>query len=365
MGTKELPVPSFFDSGNAGQWSYGPDQGALLTLAPEWARKHGIKPSASARRKVHALGIDLQKDFTMKNGSLYVGGRSEKGAIEDDVRISEFIYRNLNVITDMTFTLDTHFAYQIFFAPFWVNQAGELLSEHSLIVLSDDEKSLNNIGLDGSLLHENVVPNPAVTQLATGSDNYPWLLKQCVHYCRELAREGNYTLYLWPYHCLMGSPGYTLSGVIHEASLFHSLARSTQTNREVKGGHPLTENYSIFRPEVLTRWDGQPLTQKNTRLVQRLLDADVVIFFGQALSHCVASSIDDFLGEILQKDPSLVEKVYVLGDCMSSVAVPDGAGGFAADFTPQGEEALEKFAKAGMHVVKSTDPIESWPDIRL
>ena len=60
-----------------------------------------------------------------------------------------------------------------------------------------------------------------------------------------------------------------------------------------------------------------------------------------------------------------MRKVYVLEDCMSAVAVPDGKGGFAADFTPQAEAALEQFRKAGMHVVKSTDPIESWPDVQL
>ena len=32
----------------------------------------------------------------------------------------------------------------------------------------------------------------------------------------------------------------------------------------------------------------------------------------------------------------------------------------AADFTPQAEAALQKFADAGMHLVKSTDPIENW-----
>ncbi len=86
---------------------------------------------------------------------------------------------------------------------------------------------------------------------------------------------------------------------------------------------------------------------------------------GEAGSHCVSSSIDDFLGEILAKDPELAKKIYILGDCMSAVTVPDGKGGFAADFTPQAEAALDKFRKAGMNVVKSTDPIESWPGVSL
>ena len=46
---------------------------------------------------------------------------------------------------------------------------------------------------------------------------------------------------------------------------------------------------------------------------------------------------------------------------MSAVAVPDGKGGIAVDFTQQAEAALQRFADAGMHLVKSTEPIEAWP----
>jgi nicotinamidase-related amidase len=365
MPVRQLPIPSFFKPANAEDWNYGPDQGGLLEQAPQWAKLHGIKPSASAKRKVHVLAIDDQDDFNKPQGSLFVGGRSGRGAIEDDVRFAQWVYRNLDTITDMTFTLDTHFAFQIFFPSFWVTQAGEPLAAHTMIVLSKDEKRLDNIGLDGKVIHENVVPNPAITRSVTGGDNYPWLVNQSTHYCRELAKANKYTLYLWPLHCLIGSAGYKLSGVVHEASLFHSLVRRVQRTIEVKGGNPLSENYSIFRPEVMTRFDGNPLAQKNTHLVKTLLDADVIVLAGQAASHCVKSSIDDFLAEIRLKDESLVQKVYILGDCMSAVAVPDGNGGFFADFTPQAEAALEEFRKAGMHVVKSTDPIDSWPDIKL
>ena len=44
---------------------------------------------------------------------------------------------------------------------------------------------------------------------------------------------------------------------------------------------------------------------------------------------------------------------------MSAVTVPDGQGGFVADFTDEAERALQRFADAGMHLVRSTDPIAS------
>ena len=145
--------------------------------------------------------------------------------------------------------------------------------------------------------------------------------------------------------------------------MFHAYARSAQSWCEVKGGNPLTENYSVLRPEVLARFDGAPLAQRNTQFLKTLLAADAVAIAGQAASHCVKSSIDDLLDEIVANDPALAKKVYVLTDCMSSVTVPDGRGGFAADFTPQADAALARFAAAGMHLVKSTDPISTWPGL--
>jgi nicotinamidase-related amidase len=154
-----------------------------------------------------------------------------------------------------------------------------------------------------------VRPSPAMARwLCDG--NYPWLLRQVRHYCEELERAGKYRLYLWPPHCLLGSDGHALAGVVHEARLFHSFARGAQSWVEVKGGHPLTENYSVMAPEVLTRHDGRPLAQRNTQFLKTLLSADAVLIAGQAASHCVKSSIDDILGEIVATDPDLAKKVY-------------------------------------------------------
>ena len=191
--------------------------------------------------------------------------------------------------------------------------------------------------------------------------NYAWLCAQVRHYCQALEAAGKYQLYLWPPHCLLGSDGHALAGVIHEARMFHAFARTAQSNVEVKGGNPLTENYSVLRPEVLARFDGQPLGQRNTGFVKTLLGADAVAIAGQAASHCVKSTIDDLLTEIVAIDPALAKKVYLITDCMSAVTVPDGQGGFAVDFTSAADAALQRFADAGMHLVRSTDPLASWP----
>ena len=87
---------------------------------------------------------------------------------------------------------------------------------------------------------------------------------------------------------------------------------------------------------------------------------DKLIIAGQAKSHCVAWTIDDLLQDIIAKDRRLVEKVYLLEDCTSPVVVPG-----IMDYTEQADAAFRSFGEAGMHVVRSADPIEKWPGIKL
>jgi nicotinamidase-related amidase len=107
------------------------------------------------------------------------------------------------------------------------------------------------------------------------------------------------------------------------------------------------------------------LMEKRTTFIDRLLARDAIVFVGEAGSHCVRSSIDDLLSEIRIRDERLAEKCYVVTDCMSAVTVPDGKGGFVADFTPFMEEAFDRFAAAGVHLVESTTDMRDWPGMRL
>jgi len=184
-----------------------------------------------------------------------------------------------------------------------------------------------------------------------------WLQKQFVHYCEQLEASGKYRLYLWPYHCMLGSPGHRLAGLVEEVRLFHSFVRGASNLPEIKGDNPLSERYSIFKEEVTTCWDGRPIpgAQKNTDLIQSLLRADAVLVAGLASSHCVKESITDLLGEIQARDPALARKVYILEDCTAPVVIPSGA-----DFTEEAERSFQAFRDEGIHLVRSTDPLEAW-----
>jgi len=346
VSAKELPLPNHYSIRNA-VWSYDAPINTLFGEANAFKKEHNITPVSITDKKAHLLLIDAQKDFCFPEGALYVGGRTGRGAVEDSMRIAEFIYKNLGILTGITATLDTHYPYQIFFPTFWLDANGAHPNAHTTITFED-------------VISGKYRPNPALVDVLNISEEE--LKDHAVFYCKELARTGKYTLYLWPFHCLLGSNGHNIAGIIDEAIRFHSFVRSAQPNIVIKGTEPLTENYSVFSPEVKRTPRYSRIFHPNENLIQKLLAEDMLIIAGEAASHCVKSSIDDLLDYINRKDKALAKKVYILIDCMSSVAVPDEKGGFIADFTDVAETALKRYAAAGMNLVKSTDPIESFPN---
>lgn len=335
----QLPIPSFFNAQRVGEVWPVPYQ-ERATQAKDWAKRYQIQPVAKDKTRICLMAIDVQNTFCIPDFELFVGGRSGMGAVEDNVRLCEFIYRNLGIITEIAPTMDTHTAMQIFHPVFWVNDALDHPAPMTMISLVDVQQGKWKV-------------NPAIAySLAKG--NYMGLQSFILHYVKRLSDDGKYPLTIWPYHAMLGGIGHALVSAVEEACFFHAIARNSQTNFEIKGGNPLTENYSVLRPEVLNDANGRPIAQKNTRFIQKLLDFDVVIIAGQAKSHCVAWTIDDLLTEIQAQDPKLAQKVYLLEDCTSPVVVPQ-----IVDFTDQANAAFQRFADAGMNLVKSTDAIAS------
>jgi nicotinamidase-related amidase len=337
---KQLPIPSFFNSQKVdGIWRVPYQQRA--TEAKDWAKQWQILPAVADKKRVCLLLIDVQNTFCLPDFELFVGGKSGRGAIEDNVRLCEFIYRNIDRITAIIPTLDTHKAIQIFHPIFWVDEIGEHPMGATLITLEDVENRRWKV-------------NPAVAD-SLGDRHYKSLEKYAHHYVKKLTESGKYPLTVWSYHAMLGGIGHALVASVEEAIFFHSITRISQTNFELKGNHPLTENYSVLRPEIDQDTEGKNIANKNTKLIQTLLNHDVVIIAGQAKSHCVAWTIADLLTEIQLIDKNLANKIYLLEDCTSPVVIPN-----IIDFSDRADVAFQSFAEAGMNLVKSTNC--SWLD---
>ena len=337
MNTK-IPIPPHFNPAKVGEIWRVPYQ-KIAAEAETYAVQQQIQPSALDKNRVCLLLIDVQNTFCIPDFELFVGGQTGTGAVEDNQRLCAFIYRNLGVITKIIPTLDTHTTMQIFHPIFWINTQGEHPTPAATnITVTDIEKGIWQV-------------NPAVANSITNGD-YDLLGKQAFYYVQQLSQNGKYPLTVWPYHSMLGGIGHALVASVEEAVFFHSIVRKSQTQFELKGENPLTENYSILRPEILTGFNGQPIGQKNTSLIQQLLEYDAVIIAGQAKSHCVAWTIDDLFTEIQQVDSTLTRKIYLLEDCTSPVVVPG-----VVDYTEQANNIFARFAAAGMHIIQSTQEL--------
>jgi nicotinamidase-related amidase len=326
-----MAPPRFYDPAAVGTLYL--ERAALVAdEADAYRAAHGIADARDDRERIAAFGIDCQVAFCLPGASLFV-----PGAVEDTVRAIEWLYRHLARITTLVLSLDTHTVHQVFHPSAWVDAQGHH-PEPFTVITSDDVRRGR---------WRPVLRPPVFEDFADAA----------LEYCEQLEKSGRYVLTIWPYHALLGGASHALVPALMEASLFHAVARRTDTVFEVKGRSAVTENYSVLSPEV-RRLGGREVGAFNTPLFDLLMAHDRLYVFGQAKSHCVRATLLDLLEECRRRDPALLGRIHVLEDAMSPVPPPPLRPlPPALDFPRVAAEALRAFAAAGMRVVRTTDPV--------
>jgi nicotinamidase-related amidase len=337
-----LPLPPHFDPQKVDQiWRVPYEERAKE--ARDWAKIHSLQPNDLDEFKIALILIDIQNTFCIPGFELFVGGRSGTGAVDDNNRLVQFIYQNLGAITHISLTLDTHQATQIFHPVFLVDENGEHPPPYTLVTAEDIREGRWKFN---AILAEDLNIDARYGQ------------SQLEHYTSQLAKKEKFDLTIWPYHAMLGGIGHALVASIEEVVFFHTISRYSRPDFEIKGASPFTEHYSAIGPEVLRGARGESLGEKSDKIFQKVQKFDAVLLAGQAKSHCVAWTISDLLDQIQSNDPKLAGKVYLLEDCTSPVVVPG-----VIDYTDQSEAEFARYSESGMHIVKSSDPINSWPEI--
>jgi len=260
-------------------------------------------------KKVDLFIIDPQNDFCNPQGSLFVSG-----ADEDMKRLSKFIERMIPYLNDIHVTMDCHRKVDVAHPIYWIDNKGK--HPNPFTIISEDDV------VNGKWMTTNPIDR-----------------QRGINYVKALKTGGRFPLCIWPYHCLIGTPGNNIYSSVME-QLMRWEDQFANVDFVTKGSNPYTEHYSALKAEVPDPSD--PSTLLNEDLIIAGQQCDIILLTGEALSHCVANTVRDLVKDF---GTDQMEKVHLLIDTTSSVP----------GFEQMGQDFLNEMTTRGMKTVKSTD----------
>jgi len=232
------------------------------------------------------LIIDPQVDFH-EGGSLAV-----PGALADSARIAKLI--QTKKFHNIVVTLDTHQYVDIGHPMWWINEEKEHPKPVTIITTKDIDQG---------------------KWRAARQEDEKWSNS----YVRKLEANKRFQHTVWPYHCIVGTPGHGVVPVLNEA-----LEKWAKANRQLvtymwKGTNPKAEMYSAFKADVEV--PGADETKLNKQVLDRLYRYDNLVVCGEAASHCVMNSVIDMVAYFDTKDGKNGKppQISLLSDCCSPV----------------------------------------------
>lgn len=237
------------------------------------------------------------------------------GAWEDAKRLGQFIETYRNHLSKIVVTLDTHQRFDIAHPLYWRDAQGNHPAPFTPISNADVQ---------------NKVWVPVFQQY----------YQHALDYTAALEADGKYALLIWPPHCLVGEPGHNIIEPVRQAIAKWEEARFTRYMPLSKGHNPHTEHYGGCEAEYPMPND--PTTRLNRKFIQSIEDNDINIITGQALSHCVASTVRQIADNF---DEANIKKLVLLIDTSSPVD----------RFEQQGEDFVKEMVARGMRIAKTTD----------
>ena len=270
-----------------------------------------IEGKRKMSKRIELLVIDPQESFCNPTGELFV-----PGADEDMKRLATMVNRLKSKIDDIHVTLDSHHFFDIAHPIYWKDSSGKNPDPFTIISVSDVE---------------NGVWTPSV----------PSLYKKSLEYVRALETNQRYPLCMWFPHCLIGSKGCSVVPELFDALVEWEKTQIAMIDYVTKGSNPFTEHYGVFMADVPQPND--PTTQINTKFLQSLENAEILLVGGEAGSHCVKFSLEDLINNI--NDDSYAKKIILLTDAMSPVP----------GFEQNQQELVDKMVEKGIKLAKTTD----------
>jgi nicotinamidase-related amidase len=287
--------------------------GEILKLASN----QQLRPAVDDATRRLLIIIDMQNDF-MEGGSLAV-----PGATADVERLTRWMYANLEGITAIMCSIDTHYPLQIFHPAMWADAKGNPPADYTMITYDDVAAGKWRV-VNGS---------------ATKA-------QACL---KALAGTGKVGVMVWPYHCLIGSDGWKLEQELDNLVLFHSAVRRTRPQLVFKGTDTYSEMYGIiepeYNPEGFVNYDVLNAIAQTDTQGDLKVNYDEIYLAGEAASHCLLESGAQILRHF-KDHPEVTQRITILEDCTSPITGYEQAT----------RDAFDEFKRSyGIQVRKSTD----------
>lgn len=327
-------VPAWYEPDKIGTM-FRPNLDLAVQDGRDYARKHNIPAAASegAGRMILAV-IDMQADFINPPTSNYPGSLCVPGAVGDVDRLCRFIFANVGKIDHIVASLDTHHLFQPFHPYHWQAgpkpavgyQPGDHPAPFTIIRLTDVQEGM---------------------WMPTRNPRRIMLM------LKRLEQERKKNLCIWPLHCLRGTAGQALDPVLMQLIHFHAGCRNDKYHLTPKGLSHTSEHYGILKAEVT--FDDDWTTQLNMEIVNQWQNADRIYFAGEAKSHCVMETLNQVAEYFGQNSPDVLDRLFVLEDCMSNVPDIVVNGKVIVPFAQMTKDRFAELSKLGFKFVKSTD----------
>lgn len=294
--------PSFFRAGKVGK-RYMPN----IVEAIRQGQESKITPvTKNARGGLLSL-IDPQDDFVMRDGKLPV-----KGAIFDIYRVIRLVYNHPEQIDQIVISLDQHLPNMIFFSTWWV-------------------------GPDGS------APRPLTRITWDDVRRGRWMPRFKKQWSRYYVKKLG-EIWIWPFHCMLGTEGANVVSALAEAIAWHAAARNYNPIYILKGMIPESEFFGPFQCCVPV--PGHPEGNLNIKLLDEIACYKRIFIAGEAEDFCVREGLCQMIGYYERKNPKTIKKIHLLKDC-TSLVFPEKRD--------EADKILAGMTEKGVKIINSTE----------
>jgi len=280
-------------------------------------------------RTVDLVVIDPQNSFckvveASQQQVLHDGELCVAGAWEDMNRVAGLVNRLGSKLNDIHVTMDSHHQLHVAHPIWWKDSSGR--RPNPFTIMREE-----NGTIVGSRFDPNTSGFVDIGEFVCFS---PSAHKRTLEYLKALKAANRYPHVVWPPHCLIGTSGHNIVPQLMEALLKWEIDNFAAVDVVTKGSNYYVEHFSAVRAEVVDPKDST--TQLNSDFIAVLMEADEILFAGEAGSHCLANTVRDIANEFKAND-EFIKKCVLLTDGTSPVTGFEGLQSqFISDMTARG-----------------------------